>query len=209
MVEIICITICVNYSDILKHVIHQNSKFFKKWYIVTSLDDTETYNLVKKVNNSNICILTYSDFKKNNLTFNKGGAIKFAQTHVNNHHSDSNILILDSDICLSDDFISTIPEKLEDNTLYGSSERLDYWTLSDYIKNQNPHVYEYGSQLVGYFQLYKQCSYTYEDSNNCSECDLLFRDMFTTKTNLEKLSVKHLGKDKVNWDGRVWEFNDC
>ena len=208
MSEIICITICVNYSDILKHVIHQNLKFFKTWYIVTSIDDTETFNLVKKVNSSNICILMYSEFYKDNLKFNKGGALKFAQTYVNTHHSDSNILILDADIFLPDSFITNVPEKLEDDTLYGTSERLDYWSLNDYNTNQNPHIYQWGNKQVGFFQLYKQCLYTYEDSFNASECDLTFRNKFNTKKNLENLSVKHLGKDFVNWNGRVWVLDE-
>jgi len=210
MSEIICITVCVNYSDILKHVIDQNLKFFKKWYIVSSTDDTETHDLVKKMNSSNLCLLIYNDFYKNNSKFNKGGAVKFAQTYVSNHHSEEevNILILDSDIFLPDDFISTIPEKLEDDTLYGTEERLDYWTLSDYNKNENPHVHRWGSRQVGFFQLYKQCSYTYEDSYNCSTCDMLFKNKFNTKINLKNLSVKHLGKEGVNWDGRVWDFNE-
>jgi len=48
--DIIAITVSVNYSDILKHMIDQNSKFFKVWYIVTSPEDKETVRLIEEKN---------------------------------------------------------------------------------------------------------------------------------------------------------------
>ena len=95
--DIIAISVCVNYSDILKHMLDQNSKFFKVWYIITSPKDTDTIRLIEEKNISNIQLLLYTDFYKN-AKFNKGGAIKFAQEYINIYHKSANILILDSDI---------------------------------------------------------------------------------------------------------------
>jgi len=197
--DIIAITVCVNYHDILSHML-TNSKFFSKWYIVTCSKDA-TIELIKN-SGLNIEILLYPDFYKK-ATFNKGGAVRFAQQHVEKIHKSCNLLLLDADICLPDDFMSKLPAMLNADTLYGVSGRLDYWTLEDYKNKKNPRPYVHGSKCVGFFQLYKQSSkYMYKDSQNCSECDDEFIKLFKKKENL-KFSVSHLGKEKVNWDGRI------
>jgi hypothetical protein len=203
--EIITITICVNYHDILKYMIKQNSKFFKKWYIVTSPEDIETKKLIENENNPIIEILIYNDFY-NNSTFNKGGALRYAQNYIDTKYNSSNILILDADIYLPNNFMDLIPEKLEYNTIYGIYKRVDFWNTYDFIYNRNPHIYRYGSCIVGFFQLYNQTSTNkYQNSVNCSKCDDIFRELFPIKKIL-KLIVKHLGKDKVNWNGRNYNY---
>jgi choline kinase len=201
--DIIAITVCVNYADILKHMITQNAKFLKAWYIVTSPEDLDTQNLIKGANLENIHVMIYNDFYKNS-TFNKGGSLRFVQEHVNKEYKSSNILILDADIYLPDNFIESLPT-IEDDTMYGISERLDYWTLDDFINNTNPHHQKgfltEADFLVGFFQLYKQCEHKYKNSYNCSKCDILFRDMFS-KQQAINLTVKHLGREILNWDGR-------
>jgi hypothetical protein len=201
--EIIAITVCVNYSDILEFMLKQNIKFLKKWFIVTTKSDTKTIQLLENYNEI-IHILIYDDFYINNYKFNKGGAIKFAQDYIDINFTDSNILILDSDIYLPDNFMYCLPKNLEPHKLYGSFERDDLWTIVDFIENTNPHKYIYGNSFVGFFQLYKQNSiYKYEESYNCASCDNTFRDKFNTRECL-KISVKHLGKDTVNWNGRTY-----
>lgn len=211
MSDIIAITICVNYSDILKHVICQNIKFFRLWYIVTDENDTETIELINnfKLNTpekcNNISILIYKNFY-DKVKFNKGGAIKFAQEYTHQHHENSNVLLIDSDIYLPDNFLDKIPNKIELRTLYGVSERLDYWSKEDYFNDVNPHIYPYGNKFVGFFQLYNNNLFnTYQDSKNCSECDMKFIRLFRKKVNLD-LSVKHLGKEGVNWNGRDYSY---
>lgn len=201
--EITAITICVNYSDILKHMLKQNSQFFKVWYIVTSQEDTLTQTLIQEFNLDNVKILIYDDFYKNNSKFNKGGALEFAQKYIDENHKDTNILILDADIYLPDHFMKSLPEKLEENTLYGVKERWDYPKLEDFIENKNAHKYTHGGNFVGFFQLYNQsCSYKYENSYNASSCDLSFLSKFHEKKHIE-VSVRHMGEECVNWDGRV------
>ena len=134
--DITTITICVHYSDILKHMLKQNSSFFKVWYIVTSPEDTLTQTLVQESDLDNVKILIYNDFYKNNCKFNKGGALGFAQKYIDENHKDTNILILDADIYLPDHFMERLPEKLKENTLYGVKQRLDYPKLEDFIENK-------------------------------------------------------------------------
>jgi hypothetical protein len=232
--DIIAITVSVNYHDILQHIIHQNAKFLKLWYIITSPDDVNTIRVIKESNLPNIEILIYNDFftpflfenahkmgvssaKSNvakvilndrlckNVTFDKGGAILYAQQHIDNYYTDANIVILDSDIYLPDNFMDNIPKDLDNNTLYGVSQRLDYWTLNDFKLNRNSHNYPAVKNIVGFFQLYKQCSYKYKKSNNCSQCDDDFKKLFKITKQLP-LSVKHLGREKVNWNGRNFNY---
>jgi hypothetical protein len=44
--DITGITVCVDYSDIIEHMLCQNAKFLKTWYIVTSPADSETIQLL-------------------------------------------------------------------------------------------------------------------------------------------------------------------
>jgi hypothetical protein len=101
--DIIAITICVNYDDIFKYMVQQNLKFFKKWYIVTKIEDTATIKLITELNNTSIEILYYNDFYTGSK-FNFGGARKFAQEYIDKNYTNTNILILDADIYLPDDF---------------------------------------------------------------------------------------------------------
>lgn len=205
MSEIIAITVCVNYSDILKHTICQNSKFLKKWYIITDKNDKDTIRLINKLKISNVTLLYYNHFFVN-AKFNKGGAIKCIQEYTDNEHTNSNILILDSDIYLPDNFLEKLPIIIEENTLYGVKERLDYWSYDDYINDKNPHKYIYGDKFVGFFQLYNNSNteLKYKDSNNCSTCDMEFLRLFPNKIHID-ISVKHLGRDGVNWNGRNYK----
>jgi len=203
--HIIALTVCVNYADILKYTM-QNHNFFEKWYIITSPDDMNTINTIKDLNYSNIECLIYNDFYKNS-SFNKGGAVKFGQNYINSHHTDSNILLLDADIYLPDNFLESLPEKLENNTLYGVTNRFDYWTKDEFLNKQNPHRYPLSNAFVGFFQLYKQGhTNTYLDSYNCAVCDHTWSNTFKVKRNLD-LSVIHLGRDGVNWNGR--DYKQC
>ena len=198
--DIIAITVCVNFSDILKHMLNNNSRFFKKWYIVTSPEDSATYELIKDVNIPNIHLLIYEGFYTNAI-FNKGGAVRFVQEYINTKYESSNILILDSDIYLPNDFMDYLPKSLDDDVLYGPSIRKDYLTLDDFMNNINQE--DYTPNYLGFFQLYKSSTkYLYENSNNCSLCDFIFRGLFKTCFGLN-ISVKHLGQRDKHWNGRI------
>jgi hypothetical protein len=203
--EIVAITVCVNYHDILYHIIDQNFKFLNSWYIVTSPEDISTINLIKNKNLPNIKVLIYNDFYTN-ARFNKGGAIRFAQDYVDNNHNSQTVIILDADIYLPHNFLVKIPNYIQDNTIYGVYERRDYWSLDEFLNNENGHEYVASQHIVGFFQLYKQGWHKYDDySFNCSSCDDGFRNKFEHRANLD-LCVKHLGMEGVNWDGRKTQF---
>jgi hypothetical protein len=204
--DIIAITVCVNYDDILKHTIIKNVIFFKMWYIITSIDDTKTIELIEKHNFPNIKLIFFNDFYTNSK-FNKGGAIKYAQEYIEKIEVVyDKILILDADIALPENFLNSLPETLETKTLYGVSNRFDYWTLEDFNNSINSHEYKHGADFVGFFQLYKKgILHKYNNSLNCSECDNYFRDCFEKKEYLN-ITVKHLGMNNVNWEGRKYNL---
>ena len=196
-------------SDILKIIIPQNARFFKKWIIITKADDIKTINVVKESNYKNIELLFYDfhliDGKK--TIFNKGGAIKHGQQHVykNQDYVNSIILILDSDIYLPDNFATIVNKiNIENDKLFGSSKRRDYWSEENFKKNIVDFDYIYSRHILGYFQLYKfNPTYLYNNSTDCSTCDKMFTFAFKRLIIIENLEVKHLGKAYINWKGRV------
>jgi hypothetical protein len=201
--DIIAITVSVNYADILTHMLHNNAQFFRIWFIVVDPADAKTVELIEKSGLKNVEILLYTGFQKNGAIFNKGGAINYAQTYIENIYTDANILLIDSDIYLPDDFSKKLPAYLEKNTLYGTTARIDYWSVNDFVTNKNPHKYAQGNDFVGFFQLYKQDNLRkYPSSYNCSGCDDYFRETFPKRVRLN-ISVRHLGRDRVNWNGRA------
>jgi hypothetical protein len=205
MKEIVAITVSTNYEDILKIILPQNSKFFKKWYIITEEKDTKTIDTIKNSNCDNVEILFFT-LSIRPKHFNKGGAIKYAQQLVLNKYSnDSIILILDSDIYLPNNFEERINEtNIEDNVLYGSSKRTDYYTEDNFNKNILGKYYYNSRAFLGYFQMYKlNKNYLYQPSGDCAHCDAIFKRSFKKSFIIENLEVKHLGKAQINWKGRL------
>jgi hypothetical protein len=199
--DIIGITICVNFDDILCHTIDQNAKFLSKWYIVTDPDDSATLDLLAKKNLPNLHVLLYDKFTVN-ATFNKGGAVRFAQTHVHAEHEGANVLLLDADVILPDTLMSKLPQSIQPDVLYGVRERIDYHTLQDFLARTNGTRCCYGGEFVGFFQLYKGSNkYLYKDSHSCCTCDNDFRDSFYNRIRIDE-SIAHLGLAGVNWEGR-------
>jgi hypothetical protein len=116
-------------------------------------------------------------------------------------YSSANILFLDGDIYLPDDFTEKLPSALEDDTLYGS-HRTDYWTVKGFTEGTESHAWR-KPNFEGFFQLYKQNEkYKYADSYNCSKCDDVFKGKFPNKRMLD-IRVKHLGKNGDHWNGRA------
>jgi len=204
--DIIAITVSSNYDDLLDIILPQNRNFFKKWFIVTDENDTKTIDMVKKYNFENVELLYYNFY--NNATFNKGGAIRYAQQKVDElGFSDFLMLFLDSDIYLPSNFQHIVRKcKINNNTIYGSLKREDYHSYENFINNVNDNnIVENMSMgwVSGYFQLYNYSpTYKYQDSQNCSSCDVQFSNLFSSYIFINDLIVKHLGKAGVNWDVR-------
>ena len=208
MYDIIGITISTKYEDILKIILLQNAKFLKKWIIITDEKDRKTIDVIKESKCNNIEILYYNFYsnEKRKFIFNNGGAVRFGQKYLYNNPEYNNylILILDSDIYLPDNFTERVNSKIiEDNILYGSSKRFDYWSEENFKNNKVDYNYIHSKLVLGYFQLYKiNSKFEYVDSNDCSGCDKIFTHSFKKIQIIENLEVKHLGKACVNWKGR-------
>lgn len=57
--SIYAITVSKNYSDVLGILIEKNTRFFKKWFIVTQEDDLETISVIESFNNEKVKIVYY------------------------------------------------------------------------------------------------------------------------------------------------------
>ena len=232
MAELYGITVSTNYADLLGLIIDQNQKFFTKWYIITATNDQKTLNVIKRTNYEHIEVLFF-DFKKGGAKFNKGGALQMAQKLVMTNHGEGvNVLIVDSDIYLPDEFGKIYSElTVEPDKLYGISKRIDYLKYSNFLSKTNGVIHCASIDFIGCFQLYKQtANKIYANSNNCGWCDFIFRDIFLKEKGPEikwdkqaplysdiqrieyyrnhncvylQLCIFHLGHDNINWDGRV------
>jgi len=201
IMNIIGITICVNFDDIFAHTIDQNANMLKEWFVVTDPSDSATLALINEKNHPNIKVLLYDKFTVN-AKFNKGGAVRFAQEHVHGLYEGANVLLLDADVVLPDSLREKLPSTVEPDTMYGVTQRLDYDTLEDFLSRKNGNVCYYGGALVGFFQLYRGTNkYLYKDSDSCCTCDNDFRDSFPNKVFIHE-SIHHLGLSGVNWEGR-------
>ena len=197
--QINAITVSVNYAQKLDYIAMHNAQYFKKWIVITEQLDEATRKVCAKY--PNIEMMLYN-FTSPYTTFDKGGALQKAQVYLYTTCPDDYVLILDSDIALPTNFRELISTtSLEQNALYGTVERRDFTRKSDLDENKNYTIYTHSNNFAGYFSLYKNRGVFYNRSYNCSMCDMDFRDLFTKKIHIPNLTVYHLGKEGVNWDG--------
>lgn len=202
--DLIGITVSTNYDDILKHIIHQNQKFFEVWYIITEYNDTKTIKLIEDSGYSNIILLFYK-FTDSICKFNKGGAIQHVQNLIDSEYTAKNILLVDSDIYLSDQLYLLIESlDVQYDSLYSVVYRHDCKSYIDLEKNlkNSFELTDQNADYLGYFQLYKQDplkKYLY--SYDCSMCDLQFAELFSKMVPIKGV-VYHLGISGVHWQGR-------
>jgi hypothetical protein len=202
----IAITVSTKYDDLLNIILPQNARFFEKWYIITDPEDQATIQVIKAHNLPHVEIIYY-DFYANGKIFNKGGAIRKCQeTHLTNYTGQ--VLLLDSDIYLPDDFEEIIRQhaNIQPNTLYGIGHRNDYFSLHHLNHQIVDDVYPYASNFQGFFQLYfsePNQIYLYDESVNCGECDIKFINLFPNKIIIRELTVSHLGKSCLHWNTRL------
>jgi hypothetical protein len=196
----IAITVSTNYADLLPVVYHYNKDFFKHWIFVTDRSDMRTVNFLS--NKPNVIILFY-DFKNHRNIFDKGGAIRYAQTFAYERYPDDWYLLIDSDICLTQQFadfkISTLPT-LDDNLIYGLGARLDFGSLEDLKNNLNYTNYDHKERVNGYLQLYKD-KFFYNTSRDASRCDHDFVLNFPKEILIRGMPCAHLG-NKSHWNGK-------
>jgi hypothetical protein len=219
----IAITVSTNYEDLLDIILPQNARFFDKWYIITREDDAKTLAVIRKHNKPNVEVVFYNFFRdipkppihvfghrRRRLRtikskFDKGGAIRYCQEILTGQGYNGNVLILDSDIYLPDNFSDIISRvSIKSDILYGTNQRNDFYSYDNFITNKIDYAYAYSKQCHGYFQLYKHApTLLYKNSMNCSTCDIEFHTLFSSLTYIMDLDVAHLGKAEVNWDMRL------
>lgn len=195
----IAITITTNYADVLPLVLAANQKFFHHWLFVTDANDTETIDLLKDLPNSS---LLFWNFTNGGRTFDKGGAVRHAQEIAYDLFPDHWYLIIDSDICLSENF-SIDESTLDPKWLYGASIRKDFYSADDLAAGINYHQHPIEEDRAhGFFQLYKSKIF-YRPSQGADKCDDWFYGEFTPKIRmLNSFECRHLGRGGMHWNGR-------
>lgn len=219
--------ICVsyNYFDTLQFMLPANYAHFEKLYLITQEDDLETIEFCK--NFDNVKVLFYN-FKNNNKSFDKFGAVNYAQQIMYHEYPDSWYMIIDSDIILPNNCVDILSkENLNEECIYGairnnvfkSSCLLNKKQIVNakdnvtWIYNNILYLKDNPPSIVGCFQLYKKkCFHLNADKfGNAGFGDYHFGyDNFNLFCNLENLLYFHLGESGKNWDGKVVSFiDDC
>lgn len=209
MSEIIGITICVNYHDYLEQIIAINAPLFKKWYIVTDPSDEDTIQVCKKYDNVEVCI--YDKFYEN-ASFNKSGALFYAQNKIHQLYSQDWVMVLDADIRIphaTQKICKEILTVLDTDAIY-TVRRVDFPDATAYAKQIGiPYTFF----MAGYLQMYfDKLKYYPSHSSDASKCDETFKDLFEKKYYVhDDIYVHHLGMHGANWTKRtsaIWTNTD-
>lgn len=232
--DLTCIITCVNYSDILKYTLPDNSKILKNIIIVTDTNDRDTVDICNKLNikyirtdifyeKESIKFNYWSDmlslpwwnkiyqyYFNKKRSFNKSKAINYT---IKNYINTDWILLIDADIILSENLKYTNLNELDKDYLY-STYRIIYKTKQDWINKQNSILDSW--QFVGFFQLFNKKSnnffknyYGYdEEFNYANSSDYFFMKKWGIQKKLLNFPVIHLGETERNWQGRVTELWD-
>lgn len=195
------IIVSVDYNDYLSITLENNLKFLQNIHVVTSIKDLVCQDICKQYGVD--CIIT-DKFYESNSIFNKGKAINYAISKLENPDW---ILILDADILLKDEINLS---NLDYNILY-SCKRTIVENHEQYLNLKNQELIEESGIGFGYFQLFnfkskyvnRRMVYP-EVSRNASKSDVIFKRQFKSIEDL-KSKVYHLGKTRLNWNGRKSE----
>lgn len=195
------IVVSVNYNDFLITTLKTNLLNFENVTVVTSSEDKLCQEICKKYG---VNIVITDVMYENDAKFNKGKAINSA---INSLIDPGFILLIDADIIIKN---SINTDNLDFDVLY-TSDRWMCETYNDLIKIENDpnalsKLYNESDKGIGFFQLfhYSKASSYPESSDNAAFSDLLFRDKFINRQNINN-TVIHLGKSYQNWDGRKTE----
>jgi len=215
------IGLCVsyNYYDTIKFVLPVNYVHFDKIYLITQSDDFETIQFSRHFNNIEIL---FFNFKNNNKSFDKFGALNYTQKIVYERHPDSWYLIFDSDIILPTNFIDILTkEGLDSECIYGAIRKnvlkTSYLLNKEKLLNEEQHFMFNNilhcectpPSILGCFQLYKKNVFHRDNLNDAGFGDYYFgHDNFNKFCNLENLIYFHLGVAGMNWNGKVISFID-
>lgn len=108
------VSICVQYSDILRAVAPHNRRLLDRWVVVTTPQDEETRTVCTR---HSIEIVLCDEFKRNGDDFNKGRAINAGLRQL---QGKGLLLHMDADICLPLDMAACLEDAdLQPGNIYG------------------------------------------------------------------------------------------
>ena len=226
------IIICVNYSDFLAHTLPHNRNHFDNLIVVTDTKDKKTKELCEFYNVK--CIQT-DIFYENGDSFNKGAAINYGLSHLENKEW---VIHLDADIYLpplTRNILENLP--LESHKIYGADRLMcpSYEKWIEFLNNpqkiQEGWVYihldsfpigvrlaEYnnkngGYEPIGYFQLWNPKDsgvFNYPTQHDyCDRTDVLQCKKFARQNRelLPEIVVIHLESEGLSVDsmGKNWK----
>ena len=196
------IIVSVNYNDFLLTTLTRNINIFDNITVITSTEDKMCQMICEKFA---VNLITSDIMYDSGAKFNKGKAINLA---IKSIKDPGYILLIDADIIVKEK-INT--ENLDPETLY-TSDRWMCQSYEDLLKSEKEfnglkkYIKNESDRGLGFFQLFhtsKAISYP-ETSDNAAFSDLLFRDKFPNKQNINN-TIIHLGRSYTNWDGRTTE----
>jgi hypothetical protein len=145
---LIGLCISYNYFDIIKFMLPINYLHFEKIYIIIQKEDIQTIEFCKKY--ENIIILFY------NITYDKIGALNYAQNIAYDNYPDHWYLIMDSNVILPNNFIDILcRENLNPECIYGAI-RINVNNSSELLNKNNflNRIDFSSSSVMECFQLY-------------------------------------------------------
>lgn len=221
------VSVCVDYSDFLRHTIEPNFSQLDDWVVVTSYDDKKTQNLCREYGVRTVATDVFTD---RGDPFNKARGINLGLAHLKQREW---VLHLDGDIILPRRFRHLLDRAhLDKDCLYGADRvncrSYDQWqqTQSAALHQYRRHYLlttpgtmslgarlvhnEYGYCPIGYFQLWNAevDSPIYPTNRGSAEhTDVLFalRWPLSRRRLLPNVIVYHLETCErlgVNWQGR-------
>jgi len=223
---------CVNYSDFLAHTLPHNRNHFDNLIVVTDTKDEKTKELCEFYHVK--CIQT-DIFYENGDSFNKGAAINYGLSHLENKEW---VIHLDADIYLpplTRNILENLP--LESHKIYGADRLMcpSYEKWIEFLNNpqkiQEGWVYihlnsfpigvrlaEYnnkngGYEPIGYFQLWNPKDsgvFNYPTQHDyCDRTDVLQCKKFARQNRelLPEIVVIHLESEGLSVDsmGKNWK----
>ena len=198
--QLIAITTSVNYTDYLQWCLESLSRVADGVVVVTERHDSA----IGACRQCNAAALIYDGWNDGDASFNKAGAIRHAQEYTHAMHPDAWYLLIDADIVMPENARQIIEEHATDAATLYSARRVDFHTVADLDAGTPTSVY--GSIFAGYCQLYRRHALYQEWSRSAERCDLQFAEQFESCQVLP-MTVGHLGREQVNWEGRrspVW-----
>lgn len=231
IMRIDCVTVCVNFADILAHSLAANKSLFDNMVVVTDSKDSATQRLCE--HQFVTCVVT-DDFYKDDHAFNKGRGINKGLEKLN---PTDWVLHMDADIVLpsrSRQMLTSVCD-LNDDCIYGIDRLMcpDFTTWSRHQANPTlthaaemfvvPDAFPVGTRVakldgsgylpIGFFQLWnagKTGIREYPDRHGTAgRADMLHALRWPRQKRqlIPELFGVHLGspiaKGRTNWRGRI------